>query len=85
MVQQSLSQIRTVAAYNGEEAAAKAYDAKLDTPQKVRCCVAGCWACPIRLAKRLGIQVVQVCLLNCGRACGFRWGPGMQGMSCHFH
>jgi ATP-binding cassette subfamily B (MDR/TAP) protein 1 len=34
-VQQSLSQIRTVAAYNGEEAAAKEYDAKLDVPQKV--------------------------------------------------
>jgi len=42
VVQQSLSQIRTVAAYNGEEAAAKAYDAKLDTPQKVRCCSVGC-------------------------------------------
>jgi ATP-binding cassette subfamily B (MDR/TAP) protein 1 len=35
VVQQSLSQIRTVAAYNGEEAAAKEYDAKLDVPQKV--------------------------------------------------
>ncbi len=35
VVQQSLSQIRTVAAYNGEEAAAKEYDSKLDLPQKV--------------------------------------------------
>eukprot|EP00882_Tetradesmus_deserticola_P007854 GHRQ01008267.1.p1 GENE.GHRQ01008267.1~~GHRQ01008267.1.p1 ORF type:complete len:535 (+),score=185.88 GHRQ01008267.1:384-1988(+) len=35
VVQQSLSQIRTVAAYNGEEAAYRQYDSKLDTPQKV--------------------------------------------------
>ena len=36
VVQQNLSQIRTVAAYHGEEAAAKEYDSKLDLPQKVR-------------------------------------------------
>jgi hypothetical protein len=36
VVQQSLSQIRTVAAYNGEEAAYNQYNSKLDTPQKVR-------------------------------------------------
>lgn len=35
VVQQSLSQIRTVAAYNGEEAAHNQYNSKLDTPQKV--------------------------------------------------
>lgn len=35
VVQQSLSQIRTVAAYNGEAAAANDYDSKLDVPQKV--------------------------------------------------
>eukprot|EP00775_Hariotina_reticulata_P008041 gene8041-8236_t len=35
VVQQSLSQIRTVAAYNGEEAAQREYDSKLDLPQKV--------------------------------------------------
>eukprot|EP00879_Flechtneria_rotunda_P003779 GHRR01004019.1.p1 GENE.GHRR01004019.1~~GHRR01004019.1.p1 ORF type:complete len:1293 (+),score=472.26 GHRR01004019.1:779-4657(+) len=35
VVQQSLSQIRTVAAYNGEEAAYKEYNGKLDLPQKV--------------------------------------------------
>lgn len=43
VVQQSLSQIRTVAAYNGEEAAAREYDSKLDVPQKVR----GLRACPV--------------------------------------
>lgn len=35
VVQQSLSQIRTVAAYNGEEAAHSLYNSKLDVPQKV--------------------------------------------------
>lgn len=42
VVQQSLSQIRTVAAYNGEEAAAKEYDSKLDLPQKVWTCSKKC-------------------------------------------
>lgn len=45
VVQQSLSQIRTVAAYNGEEAAAKEYDSKLDVPQKVRRLGMSCPAC----------------------------------------
>ncbi|KAF8060513.1 ABCB6 [Scenedesmus sp. PABB004] len=35
VVQQSLAQIRTVAAYNGEAAAHAEYDARLDVPQKV--------------------------------------------------
>jgi len=35
VVQQSLSQIRTVAAYNGEGAAQREYDSKLELPQKV--------------------------------------------------
>lgn len=36
MVQQALSQIRTVAAYGGEDAAQREYDVRLDVPQKVR-------------------------------------------------
>jgi hypothetical protein len=45
VVQQSLSQIRTVAAYNGEEAAAQQYDAKLELPQKVCMCCGCCCVC----------------------------------------
>lgn len=36
IVQQSVAQIRTVAAYNGEDAARAKYDSLLDAPQKVR-------------------------------------------------
>lgn len=35
IVHQSISQIRTVAAYNGEDKALKEYDDKLDYPEKV--------------------------------------------------
>jgi hypothetical protein len=35
VVQQSLSQIRTVAAYNGQDRAVKEYDERLDEPVKV--------------------------------------------------
>lgn len=35
VVQESLSQVRTVTAYNGQERAYALYDSKLDIPQKV--------------------------------------------------
>jgi hypothetical protein len=35
VVQQQLSQVRTVTAYNGQEAAVKEYNAKLDKPLQV--------------------------------------------------
>jgi hypothetical protein len=35
VVQQQLSQVRTVTAYNGQEAAVKEYDDKLDKPLQV--------------------------------------------------
>lgn len=64
VVQQNLSQIRTVAAYNGEEAAAAEYDSKLDLPQKVGWLTLSCHRvlrCAVLLCKCLRPLVHTAC------------------------
>lgn len=62
VVQQSLSQIRTVAAYNGEEAAHSLYNSKLDVPQKVRSVCSWQESCKHAAAAAYYIYCIQACL-----------------------
>jgi len=58
VVQQSISQIRTVAAYNGEEAAVNAYNGMLAGPQAVRVGVGGEGCCRRLRGRGRGVKRV---------------------------
>lgn len=78
VVQQSLSQIRTVAAYNGEEAAAREYDSQLDVPQKV----CGLRACPVLSCSTCALGFLTAAHSHAGPCVQDCAGPCVQNRAC---